>query len=125
MKNQTVRCVLSKETVPETPKRDLPKRTQKLLKGVPQPKPATLPEGIEDNTNGVQRLPKLPRAARKPKEPKICACGCAGATKGGRFIPGHDARLHGWALRVTRGLVKLEDIKHEGERAAVKAHLGL
>ncbi len=23
----------------------------------------------------------------------ICLCGCGGSTKGGRFLPGHDAKL--------------------------------
>lgn len=143
MTSTTIRSAAIHADKTENSDADLPARTQKLLKpkakisqmspggGPKQPiaqptraaKTDTLPEGLEDNTNGVQRLPKLPRAPRKPKEPKICGCGCGNATRGGRFIPGHDARLHGWALRVTRGIVKLEDIEHEGERAAVKAHL--
>lgn len=28
------------------------------------------------------------------KEPRNCLCGCGGQTKGGRFLPGHDARYH-------------------------------
>lgn len=31
---------------------------------------------------------------RKAKDPQNCTCGCGGQTKGGRFIPGHDARYH-------------------------------
>lgn len=32
---------------------------------------------------------------REPAKPKVgvCKCGCEGATKGGNFLPGHDARL--------------------------------
>jgi hypothetical protein len=32
---------------------------------------------------------------REPAKPKVgvCKCGCDGATKGGNFLPGHDARL--------------------------------
>lgn len=32
---------------------------------------------------------------RKPAKPKSqeCGCECGGSTKGGRFLPGHDARL--------------------------------
>ncbi|MGC3990168.1 MAG: hypothetical protein QM796_10900 [Chthoniobacteraceae bacterium] len=26
-------------------------------------------------------------------EPKFCECGCEAPTKGGRFLPGHDAKL--------------------------------
>lgn len=162
--NTTIRAAAIHAANDETPKAELPKRTQTLLKprtkkldpatfgdskreqaqglaleasivakteadlaqllnAVPQPTAPKAKRVIEDNTNGVQPMPKLPRSVRKPKPAQICQCGCGGTTKGGRFVPGHDARLHGWALRVSRGLVKLEDIKHEGERAAVKAHL--
>jgi hypothetical protein len=34
------------------------------------------------------------RPAATPKQPKPCECGCGGQT-GGRFCPGHDARLYG------------------------------
>lgn len=37
------------------------------------------------------RRPRKPRVAR-PAE-GTCICGCEGPTKGGRFQPGHDARL--------------------------------
>lgn len=52
-------------------------------------------------------LPALPKMARtrKPKPSKPCECGCAAPTKGGRFVPGHDAVLHAWVLRVERGIV--------------------
>lgn len=34
----------------------------------------------------------------------VCICGCSGATKGGRFLPGHDAKLKGrLAKAVTAG----------------------
>lgn len=35
------------------------------------------------------------RKVPKNKDPQNCVCGCGGLTKGGRFIPGHDARLKG------------------------------
>lgn len=31
--------------------------------------------------------------------PKDCECSCGGRTKGGRFLPGHDARLYGRVKR--------------------------
>lgn len=74
---------------------------------------------------GLVALPRLKRM-RKPKAPKICACGCGGNTKGGRFIPGHDARLHGWALRVERKQVTIEQVAAadgQGVADAVKAHI--
>ncbi len=38
--------------------------------------------------------PKPARAPRPVREPKACLCGCGGMTKGGTFLPGHDARYH-------------------------------
>lgn len=37
------------------------------------------------------RPPRKPRTARPTSG--VCICGCEGKTKGGRFQPGHDARL--------------------------------
>lgn len=69
----------------------------------------------------VDALPKLPRLPRKPKAAvNPCQCGC-GTLVARRFVPGHDAKLHAWAIRVERGLLKLTEIKHEGVRAAVAA----
>lgn len=71
---------------------------------------------------GLPALPKLPRAPRKPKPVRPCECGCGGSTKS-RFVPGHDGRLHGWVLRVERGVIKLADIQPEGVQIAVAAAL--
>lgn len=35
-----------------------------------------------------------PKRAARAKDPRDCECGCGEQTKGGRFRPGHDARLH-------------------------------
>ena len=32
---------------------------------------------------------------RERRQPRSCLCSCGGTTRGGRFLPGHDARLHG------------------------------
>lgn len=69
--------------------------------------------------SGLPKLPRLPRA-RKAKPPKPCECGCGGMTMGGRFIPGHDSRLKGWAIRIERNLIKYADIPDEGVRKAVQ-----
>jgi hypothetical protein len=46
-----------------------------------------------DSAAGLDRA----RRTRKPRQPRpssgVCICGCAGTTKGGRFLPGHDAKL--------------------------------
>ncbi len=38
-----------------------------------------------------------------------CFCGCGGTTKS-KFVPGHDARFHGWAKKVVRGELAAEPI---------------
>lgn len=67
--------------------------------------------------DGLSDLPPLPRA-KKAKPPKPCACGCGKMTRGGEYLPGHDGRPKGWALRVERGIIKLADIP-DGERQVV------
>lgn len=41
---------------------------------------------------------------RKPRksDPKECLCGCGGTTKGGRFLPGHDAKLKSQLMNAYR-----------------------
>lgn len=58
--------------------------------------------------SGLPPLPKLPKV-RKEKPLVACECGCDGLTRA-RFVSGHDGRLHGWVLRVERGVVKAEDV---------------
>ena len=38
----------------------------------------------------------------KKRGPRECACGCGGMTKGGRFLPGHDAKHKGNLIRTVR-----------------------
>lgn len=73
------------------------------------PEAAPAAKAPKTTKTGMPALPKMPRV-RKPKPAKECECGCGGQTKGGRFIPGHDARLHGWALRVERNVCTLEQV---------------
>lgn len=61
---------------------------------------------------------KAPRAA-KVKEPQACLCGCGGSTKGGRFLPGHDARYH---ARV-KAAMTAGKTQEEAERLASKGPL--
>lgn len=71
---------------------------------------------------GLPDLPKLPGAKRKAKPGQPCQCGCAVLTSGGRFLPGHDARLNAWTIRVERGILKATEVP-EPHTAAVKALL--
>jgi hypothetical protein len=65
-------------------------------------------------------LPPMPGKGRT-KSPQVCACGCDGRTKGGQFIPGHDSRRLGWALRIANG--HPTDGITPGERAAAEAFI--
>lgn len=73
------------------------------------------------STGTLTTLPALPKSARKPKTMKDCACGCGGQT-GSRFLPGHDSRLRGWAIRLERGIVTKEAFP--GTPGELKAALG-
>ena len=42
--------------------------------------------------------------------PKSCGCGCGCMTKGGQFIPGHDAKLMSAILQRVGGLVALKEL---------------
>lgn len=60
-------------------------------------------------TANLAALPALPRTGRRAKAIVPCACGCGLGTKS-TWHPGHDGRATGWAVRVERGLLKLEDV---------------
>lgn len=54
------------------------------------------------STKSSKTAPKTP-AKKSPstpkKQPRQCTCGCGGTTKGGIFLPGHDARFVGLVAR--------------------------
>jgi len=53
----------------------------------------------------------------RKKIPKPCGCGCGDMTKGGQFIPGHDAKLLSAIIKSVGGLDNLRHIieSHIGE----------
>lgn len=61
-------------------------------------------EDYPDGGEGAREVPPPARPARpvrakaaaprRGRGPKECGCGCGEMTKGGRFRPGHDARVH-------------------------------
>lgn len=53
-------------------------------------------------------MPTMPSVkCNKPSHP--CACGCGMATKA-TWASGHDGRATGWAMRVMRGHMKLDEV---------------
>lgn len=70
---------------------------------------------------GLAKL-KAKAAPKAPKEKKLsttqdCLCGC-GKETGGKFRPGHDARVKGMLYKVERGLEKFENLPE-----ALKPHV--
>lgn len=90
-------------------------------------KAAKAPKGPSKGKDGMPKLPNLPRGAAKQKALKPCACGCPLQTRS-KFAPGHDSRLKGWAMRIARGMFKLEAMTEvyettQGEQDAVAAYI--
>ena len=50
------------------------------------------PADTSEASDGPRRASSGPREGRTPRP---CLCSCGGTTRGGRFLPGHDAKLHG------------------------------
>lgn len=49
-------------------------------------------ENRADQAAGVERKQTKPKPPPRPTS-GVCECGCEGKTKGGKFVPGHDAKL--------------------------------
>lgn len=66
-----------------------------------------------------------PKTAKTPKPLVACWCGCGGETRS-RFVPGHDARFHGWAKKVIREEMDAETVlaglAHDEARAEFLAY---
>jgi hypothetical protein len=67
-------------------------------------------EAVEKG-EAMKQQKKTANGAKAPKQPQDCGCGCGGKTGGGRFLPGHDAKLKGRLIREAR----------DGNKPAVKA----
>lgn len=77
---------------------------------------------IQNNDKGTPAmkmgaLPAMPRAGRKNRPIVPCACGCGLGTKG-TWHPGHDGRATGWAVRVERGMMTLDEVPANERRGA-------
>lgn len=65
--------------------------------------------------------------SRPSNKPQVeCWCGCGGMTRS-RFCPGHDARFHGLAKKVARGLEdrdeSVQGLPHEEAVAEFDRHI--
>jgi hypothetical protein len=60
------------------------------------------------NTNKLPTLPSL--TTSRTHATSECACGCGGFTQR-MFTPGHDSRLKGLIIRLTRGVMTIEAIE--------------
>lgn len=86
---------------------------------------AVVPEQASDTAaRKLRKLPKLPsmgKAARKPKASVPCACGCGELTKS-TWYPGHDAFFKGLVLRLSRGVMTVEQVRElAGNETAMRA----
>lgn len=56
----------------------------------------------------LNAMPMMPRIT-KAKPVHACACGCGQPTKG-TWHPGHDGRANGWAIRVMREIMTIDEV---------------
>lgn len=62
-------------------------------------------------------MTKMPAMGRS-KAVRPCVCGCGQTTKS-TWFPGHDGRATGWAIRIERGAMRIEDVP-ANERAGAE-----
>lgn len=59
---------------------------------------------MRPESQAVQEQITAARAATRQSRPgRSCECNCGGTTRGGRFLPGHDAKLKSLLLRAAAG----------------------
>jgi hypothetical protein len=65
-------------------------------------------------------------APRKGRTPRPCGCGCGGTTKGGVYLPGHDAKLRSELMaQIRKGDVLLRSERITPEQRAFAVRHGL
>lgn len=73
--------------------------------------PAEPPSVSEEEAAGLK-----PQRKRRAKVGQPCQCGCGGVTKGGKFLPGHDAKLAA-KVRMLRAAREKGEPVHESLQA--------
>ena len=66
-------------------------------------------------------MPALPKMTGKSGAPHACICGCGRMTKS-TWYPGDDGRAHGWATRIIKGIITMDDVP-ENERNGARVKL--
>lgn len=64
------------------------------------------------------KMPAMPALGKSGKAKHPCACGC-GRLTGGTWFPGDDGRATGWATRIEKGILTLDEVP-ANERAGAK-----
>lgn len=62
-------------------------------------------EGSTDMAKKAAKAAKV-KKVKTPRTVRNCACGCGGETTG-YFVPGHDARMHGWIKKLGDGRIDI------------------
>jgi hypothetical protein len=78
---------------------------EKDAEGVP------LPQATGKKSGGVAKkaVQAGTAATKAPKFLNACGCGCGQPCKS-RFLPGHDAKLHGWVKKLAAGVMSLDEL---------------
>jgi len=66
-------------------------------------------------------MPALPKLSGKSGIAHACVCGCGRLTKS-TWFPGDDGRATGWAVRIEKGILAMDDVP-ENERNGARIKL--
>lgn len=81
---------------------------------------ATMPKAVTTKNVAKPAVARKEKVAKEPKAVRVakakvwnlCGCGCGSSTLS-RYLPGHDAKLHGWMKRVGDGRMKVEELPEQ------------
>lgn len=85
------------------------KSGQRILMDVKKAVKAAVGGPVEETNEAAPKQPKEAKPRKKKEPDQRCACGC-GTMVHNLFAPGHDAKVHGLLLKVSRGEVGLDAI---------------
>ena len=57
--------------------------------------------------------------------PRICACGCHEVTRGGEYIPGHDAKIYSAIIKCVGGITNLKKLVEKSTGKEIVIHRSL